>query len=157
MRRWPVGALVLGLLAHALAPPADAADAAKPDALRVRGRLTEAFAYRLHDPGDVSKLKPQALEEVQGKVQIIDVREPDEFAGSLGHIARARLIPLGELERRAAELASGSPVVTVCRSGARSAQAAVILQRTGVGDVANLSGGMLRWRAEGHGVVGGQA
>src|SRR5436309_6012714 len=28
-----------------------------PAALRVRGRLAEEFAYRLHDPGDVSKLK----------------------------------------------------------------------------------------------------
>ncbi len=70
MRRWPVGALVLGLLAHALAPPADAADAAKPDALRVRGRLTEAFAYRLHDPGDVSKLK--TLGWLEGKYTFSD-------------------------------------------------------------------------------------
>ena len=106
--------------------------------------------------GGIWELTPQALEEVAHKVQIIDVREPGEYSGSLGHIPQARLIPLGELERRAAELAGGGPVVTVCRSGARSAQAAVILQRSGVGDVANLSGGMLRWRAEGHAVVGGK-
>jgi len=102
------------------------------------------------------EIAPQALEEVSCKVQIIDVREPGEFSGSLGHIPRARLIPLGEIESRVAELAAGGPVVTVCRSGARSAQAAVILQRIGVRDIANLSGGMLRWRAEGHAVVGGQ-
>ena len=36
---------------------AGAAAAEEPDALRVRGRLAEEFAYRLHDPGDVSKLK----------------------------------------------------------------------------------------------------
>ena len=35
----------------------------------------------------------------------------------------------------------------VCRSGARSAQATVILGKEGFERVANLSGGMLRWRA----------
>ena len=48
------------------------------------------------------------------------------------------------------------PVVNVCRSGARSAQAVAILQRAGFRDVANLAGGMLRWRADGHGVEGGR-
>src|SRR5437773_11301131 len=36
------------------AAPEEAGGAA---ALRVRGRVAEEFAYRLHDPGDVSKLK----------------------------------------------------------------------------------------------------
>jgi rhodanese-related sulfurtransferase len=36
----------------------------------------------------------------------------------------------------------------VCRSGARSAQATVLLQKAGLKKVANLAGGMLRWRAE---------
>jgi sulfur dioxygenase len=36
----------------------------------------------------------------------------------------------------------------VCRSGARSAQAVVLLSKAGFADVANLAGGMLRWRAE---------
>jgi sulfur dioxygenase len=40
-------------------------------------------------------------------------------------------------------------VITVCRSGRRSAQAAVILEQAGVRDVANAAGGMLRWRALG--------
>jgi sulfur dioxygenase len=40
------------------------------------------------------------------------------------------------------------PVVTVCRSGARSAQAALQLAKAGFTDVANLAGGMLRWNAE---------
>src|SRR5438105_5958075 len=48
-------ALLLGFAASA---GADAAEApAWPAGLRVRGRLAEEFAYRLHDPGDVSKLK----------------------------------------------------------------------------------------------------
>jgi rhodanese-related sulfurtransferase len=39
----------------------------------------------------------------------------------------------------------------------RSAQAALLLAKAGIGDVANLAGGMLRWRAAGHPVQGGAA
>jgi rhodanese-related sulfurtransferase len=52
-------------------------------------------------------------------------------------------------------LAHDRPVVAVCRSGSRSAQATAILREAGFADVANLAGGMLRWRAEGHPVEGG--
>jgi len=67
------------------------------------------------------------------------------------------LIPLGELAERAGELSKDRPVVAVCRAGGRSAQATTILQQTGFKEVANLIGGMLRWRAEGHAVEGGSA
>ncbi len=102
------------------------------------------------------EIQPRALEENVGKVQVIDVREPDEFEGSLGHIRGATLIPLGQLSARAGEIVRERPVVTVCRSGARSAQALVLLQKAGFGQIANLAGGMLRWRAEGYPVDGGR-
>jgi len=102
------------------------------------------------------EIYPHTLEEVAIKVQIVDVREETEFSGPLGHIKGAVLIPLGELAARAGELVRERPVVAVCRSGARSAQACVILQRAGFTDVANLAGGMLRWRAEGFAVEGGR-
>jgi sulfur dioxygenase len=99
--------------------------------------------------GGIWEILPEALEEVAERVEIIDVREPAEFTGALGHIRGAKLIPLGALKQRAAEISRDKPVVTVCRSGARSAQAVVLLQKEGVRDIANLTGGMLRWRAEG--------
>ena len=102
------------------------------------------------------EIYPSAMEELSNKVQIVDVREASEFSGPLGHIEGAVLIPLGELAARAGDLARERPVVLVCRSGARSAQACVILQRLGFSDVANLAGGMLRWRAEGFEVEGGR-
>src|SRR2546425_6412008 len=50
--------LVLGWLAgDAFADEPEAGPSWWAAALRVRGRLAEEFAYRLHDPGDVSKLK----------------------------------------------------------------------------------------------------
>jgi len=103
------------------------------------------------------EIDPHGLEEQAPAVQILDVREPEEFIGPLGHIRSAVLIPLGELAERAKELARDRPVVAVCRAGSRSAQATVILREAGFSDVANLSGGMLRWRAEGHAVEGGSA
>ena len=94
------------------------------------------------------EIEPAWVQEHGAALQIVDVREPDEFAGPLGHIAGAVLVPLGELASRAAQLAQERPVVTVCRSGARSAQAAAILRKAGFTKVANLAGGMLRWHAQ---------
>jgi glyoxylase-like metal-dependent hydrolase (beta-lactamase superfamily II)/rhodanese-related sulfurtransferase len=102
----------------------------------------------------VWEVQPAWLEESAG-VQIVDVREPDEFKGPLGHIRSAKLIPLGEIRSRTSELDKTRPVVTVCRAGGRSAQATLVLQQAGFERVANLAGGMLRWRAEGHAVEGG--
>ena len=45
-------------------------------------------------------------------------------------------------------------MVTVCRSGTRSAQASVLLRKAGYEKVANLAGGMLRWRSQQYVVEG---
>ena len=105
--------------------------------------------------GGIWEIQPHTLEELVDQLQVLDVREADEFHGPLGHIQGARLLPLGELKARAGEIDRERPVVTVCRAGARSAQAVVMLQQEGFRDVANLAGGMLRWRAEGGPVEGG--
>jgi glyoxylase-like metal-dependent hydrolase (beta-lactamase superfamily II)/rhodanese-related sulfurtransferase len=103
----------------------------------------------------VWEIDPHGLEEFAPRVQILDVREEDEFSGPLGHIAGATRIPLGDLAERCGELSKDKPIVAVCRAGSRSAQATVILQQAGFADIANLNGGMLRWRAEGYPVEGG--
>jgi glyoxylase-like metal-dependent hydrolase (beta-lactamase superfamily II)/rhodanese-related sulfurtransferase len=105
--------------------------------------------------GGIWEIQPHALEELGSAVQIVDVREPDEFRGPLGHIRGSKLIPIGELKQRIAEIDPAKPIVTVCRAGARSTQAAVMLRREGFEDVANLAGGMLRWRADGGAAEGG--
>jgi glyoxylase-like metal-dependent hydrolase (beta-lactamase superfamily II)/rhodanese-related sulfurtransferase len=116
-----------------------------------------AWAPLRYSFAGVWEIDPHGLEEHAGEVQILDVREPEEFTGPLGHIGGARLIPLGELAERAGELSLEKPVVAVCRAGGRSAQATIILQQAGFKEVANLTGGMLRWRAEGHSVECGSA
>jgi sulfur dioxygenase len=101
------------------------------------------------------EVQPHWLEEHLHDVQIVDVREPAEFNGPLGHVPSARLVPLGALNAKISELDKSKPIVMVCRSGARSAQATVLLGKAGFEKVANLSGGMLRWRAQRFAVEGG--
>ncbi|HWB48250.1 MAG TPA: MBL fold metallo-hydrolase [Stellaceae bacterium] len=115
------------------------------------------WAHLRYSFAGVWEIDPHGLEEVPGAVQILDVREVEEFTGPLGHIDGAVLIPLGELGGRLDELRRDQPVVAVCRAGSRSAQATAILQQAGFAEVANLNGGMLRWRAEGYPVEGGSA
>jgi sulfur dioxygenase len=112
-----------------------------------------AWAPLTYTFSGIWEIQPATLQERiagqhAGEIQLIDVREPQEFSDALGHIRQARLLPLSELATRMAEIDKGRPVVTVCRSGARSAQATVLLQKSGFTEVANLAGGMLRWRAE---------
>ena len=113
------------------------------------------WAPLTHTFGGLWEIEPTALQERLGSVQLIDVREPAEFTDALGHIDGAVLLPLAGLGTRLGEIDANRPVVTVCRSGTRSAQAVVLLQRAGLKQAANLAGGMLRWRAEGLAVVGG--
>ena len=79
--------------------------------------------------GGVWEIQPATLEELAPRLQIVDVREASEFNGALGHVPGAVLMPLQGLPQHCAELDSDRPVVTVCRSGARSAQATVMLQK----------------------------
>jgi sulfur dioxygenase len=103
------------------------------------------------------EIQPQALNEIRDQVQIVDVRGQDEFDGPMGHIPGAKLIPLDTLAEQAETLSKDTPIVTVCRAGGRSAQATVILKRAGFTDLANMTGGMLLWRAQHLDVVGGEA
>ncbi|NKB37309.1 MAG: MBL fold metallo-hydrolase [Gammaproteobacteria bacterium] len=87
-------------------------------------------------------------------VQVVDVREQEEFDGPLGHIADAILVPLRTLKEKLQDLDTKKPVIAVCRSGARSAQATNIMSQAGLANVANLHGGMLHWNDLGLPVAG---
>jgi glyoxylase-like metal-dependent hydrolase (beta-lactamase superfamily II)/rhodanese-related sulfurtransferase len=95
------------------------------------------------------EIDPTWVADHRDAVTILDVREPAELTGELGRIDGTLHIPLGALRERLAEVPTDKPVITMCRSGRRSAQAAVILEQAGVRNVANAAGGMLRWRALG--------
>lgn len=81
------------------------------------------------------------------ELALVDVREPAEFTGELGHVPGARLVPLAMLLESGAELDPERDIIVVCRSGGRSARAAAELARRGFRHVYNLRGGMLAWNA----------
>jgi len=78
---------------------------------------------------------------------VLDVREPDEFTGELGHIPGARNLPLGELSKQLDALQAWleRPVALVCRTDRRSAKAARLLAREGFADLHVVQGGMTAW------------
>ena len=77
--------------------------------------------------------------------QFLDVREPDEWA-TTGVPPGAVLIPLGEVEQRAAaELDKDRAVYVICNSGNRSRTASEILVGLGFTQVYNVDGGIQAW------------
>ena len=81
-----------------------------------------------------------------GKPQVIDVREPYEFAE--GHVPGARNIPLAQLAHEARTLDPATETLLICRSGHRSATAAKQLVRAGFENVRSVKGGTLAWKGE---------
>jgi rhodanese-related sulfurtransferase len=76
-------------------------------------------------------------------VQVVDVREPEEWAQ--GRIPGSVLISMGELTSRMRELDRLKPVVMVCRSGRRSLITTRQLLDAGFPEVKSLAGGVAAW------------
>jgi glyoxylase-like metal-dependent hydrolase (beta-lactamase superfamily II)/rhodanese-related sulfurtransferase len=109
---------------------------------------------RFPDLAQLNQVRQLTAEDVGSRFAssfILDVREPQEYTGELGHIRGSVLIPLRELADRAGELIphKSAPIIVVCRSGVRSTTAAAILSGLGFEDVYNLQGGMIDWHDHG--------
>jgi rhodanese-related sulfurtransferase len=97
------------------------------------------------------KASPQQARQLQEHGAILlDVREDSEWRA--GHAPGARHIPLSRLRARTRDLPPQRTVITICRSGHRSAAAAALLARQGR-DVINMSGGIHAWARAGLPVV----
>ena len=111
--------------------------------------ITEAVAQ-------IDKVTPAAAaaEIAEGKVTILDVREPVEWEH---HLAGAVQVPRGLLEfvadptspRHNPELDPTERVIVYCHSGARAALAVKTLLDMGYDNVANLEGGISAWTEAG--------
>ena len=96
------------------------------------------------------KASPEQARQLQEQGAILlDVREGAEWRA--GHAPGARHIPLSRFPARIKDLPQRT-VITVCRSGHRSAGAAALLARQGR-DVVSLTGGMHAWARAGLPVV----
>jgi rhodanese-related sulfurtransferase len=95
--------------------------------------------------GDYTPREVASLHE-RGEVELIDVREPEEWEA--GRIAGSRHVQLTELSARVDSIPRDRAVVFVCRSGSRSAMATQAFEGAGF-DAHNMSGGLLEWTAGG--------
>ncbi|MBF9222935.1 molybdopterin-synthase adenylyltransferase MoeB [Hymenobacter ruricola] len=88
---------------------------------------------------EISADELKAWQQSGRPLQLLDVREPREAARrSIG----GRLMPLGQLGEKLAELTPGVPVVVHCASGVRSQKAAQKLLARGFGEVYSLRNGL---------------
>ncbi len=95
-------------------------------------------------PG-VFDIAPQEVLENKAELTVLDVREPDEFTGELGHIPGATLVPLGELEEKWPNLPKEKTIIFICRSGRRSAMASQFAHQNDFKEAYNMAGGMIHW------------
>lgn len=85
-----------------------------------------------------------SVTQVPDNVQLIDVREPDEYAEV--HARGAVNVPLSELTTRHGEIDDSRPVYVICRSGGRSLQASQYLEgELGMEEIINVEGGTSAW------------
>jgi sulfur-carrier protein adenylyltransferase/sulfurtransferase len=108
---------------------------------------TTAFDSGQPTHGGYRDISPRTASAARGTVRLIDVREPHEFTGELGHIAGSELVPLATVIAAAHTWDRNAELILVCRSGVRSARAAEALVSHGFRRVMNLAGGMLAYHA----------
>ena len=106
------------------------------------------FEPAAEDTVTISQIRPADVQAARDRGEdflLLDVREPDEYEKA--RIEGAILIPLAQIEERAAEIAEWKDrrVVVHCRLGGRSAQACQKLARLGFRKLENMDGGIDAW------------
>lgn len=104
----------------------------------------------------VRELMPWDVEEMlatNSELMLVDIREADEYA--VGHIQNSLLVPRGILETACdwgysetipeLVMARDKPVVLICRSGNRTALAALTMQLMGYQEVYSMKTGIRGW------------
>lgn len=105
-----------------------------------------AFNIRGPQTDKVTPVELDCLLRLDGAVELIDVRSPSEYSGD--RIDGAKHIPGAELASRMGEIDVSRPVVVMCQTGIRTADAMRQLQERGVAARA-LVGGIHAWKGAG--------
>lgn len=101
-------------------------------------------------PATFSRTTADAVADdiAKGRSLLVDVRETSEW--DAGHAPTAIHVPLGTVGDELARItraADDRPIVFICRSGARSAEAAQVAVDGGLEQVSSVDGGMQAWIA----------
>lgn len=103
------------------------------------------FGGKMTNSSEAAEIDVVGARKLQQEgAQLIDVREPYEFAS--GHAKGAKNIPLGQLAQRLEEIHQDRLVLVICQSGNRSKSAQGLLRRQNIADVRNVQGGTSAWR-----------
>lgn len=97
--------------------------------------------YRLNKA--VKKLSYAEFKKNIRNVQLIDVRERDEF--KYAHINGARNIPLSQLSFKYSSLLKDKPIYLCDKNGAIAPRAALTLKKNGFTDIYMLKNGLQSW------------
>ena len=108
-------------------------------------RVIGFFKYVSGPVAEIHQVSVEDLYREREHLQIVDVRREGEFAG--GHIEGAKLMPLHKLESLTANLDHDRPIAVNCKGGYRSAIACSLIQRAGLENVMNVTGGFDAWVA----------
>ena len=102
-----------------------------------------------HRDPPVHDLTPEDVARgiTEGKVLLVDVREPNET--ELERYPEAVIVPLSCFDPAAIPDPQGKEVVFACRSGRRSVTASLAAQDNGFPYKAHLAGGIIAWKAAG--------
>ena len=117
----------------------------------IRALLSSVLAGTGASAGFTS-IKPGEVAADLANLQLIDIREPDEWQS--GHVEGAVHIPLRRLQESIGSIDASRRVAVICRSGMRSQQGARLLRKHSL-EAVNVSGGMSAWTRAGLPVVRG--
>ncbi len=99
-------------------------------------------------PSELTARELKQLVDAGVELELVDIREPYEWAIANLEPYGARLIPMGQLGQRLDELQRGRPVVLYCHSGQRSARALAALAQAGLTGISHLKGGITAWSVD---------
>lgn len=99
-------------------------------------------------PDGITEYEPEEVQALleQGRVLLVDVREPMEYAAE--RIAGALLYPLSTFDAADLPPAGERAVVFQCAAGGRSLTAARMRKAAGQ-SAAHMAGGISEWKAQG--------
>lgn len=109
--------------------------------------MSYEFKQKIPNPNfdHVIDVTAEEVNQNAAALTIIDVRQPEEYVGELGHIKNAQLIVLNQIPDLLKTVPLDKPIVFICRSGMRSAQASAYARAQGINNTYNMLGGMMQW------------
>ena len=107
--------------------------------------IQEHFPQAVACPGGFWEITVGEYRALGEGIHAVDVRESEELMGARGLLSGVEHVPMAKVPDASKGWDMNAPLVLICRSGGRSAHAALWLQQQGFTKVVSLRGGMLEW------------